>query len=90
MNAQQRFALCPDIVFQEFADEALLLNLKTEMIYQLNVTGTRIVSLISQGKSLQQITHSLLDEFDATPEQVDCEVRELITTLMAQHLLSPA
>lgn len=90
MNGQQRFALCPDIVFQEFADEALLLNLHNEMIYQLNCTGAKIVSLIAQGQSLQEIIQNLLDEFDASQEQINHEVYELIAALITQDLLVEA
>lgn len=89
MNDQQHFALSPDVVFQEFADEALLLNLKTEMIYQLNLTGAKIIRLIAQKQSPQQITQILLDEFDASEEQISREVHELLAALIEQQLLSP-
>jgi hypothetical protein len=84
-----RFKLGADVVLQHFGSEALLLDLRTEQIHQLNHTGAYIVGLLNDSKTMGEVRRCLLADFDVTEAQMEQELTALLGTLIQQSLLIP-
>ncbi|MCA9903482.1 MAG: PqqD family protein [Anaerolineae bacterium] len=85
-----RFKLGSDVILQQFGQEALLLHVATENVYQLNATGAQIVGLLTQGKSVTEVMQQILGEFDVSEIQLAREFRDLLADLLEQKLIARA
>jgi Coenzyme PQQ synthesis protein D (PqqD) len=77
----------PDVVSRRLDDQTVLVNLRTNRIFELNRTGARLWDLLGEGSSESQIVERLLAEFDVPQEQLEREVRELIDSLLDEGLI---
>jgi hypothetical protein len=88
MNSNQRkFNLKSDVVFQPMDDSAIIVSLASEEIYKLNLTGTEIVKLVEQKKSVQEIISILEDSFEAPLSDLEKEVSQLLDELSSAGLI---
>jgi hypothetical protein len=77
----------PDVIEQRMDDQMVLLNLRTNQLYQLNHTAARLWELIRAGQNESQIQEQLSNEFDVEPDQLEAEVRSMIESFQAQKLV---
>jgi hypothetical protein len=75
MNLRRLFERNPDFVFRKIADETILVPIKQKVgdlgcLYSLNATAARIWELLDGTRDLQSIRDILIEEFEATEEQV--------------------
>lgn len=77
-----------DVLFQEFIDEAVLLNLKSEEYYGLNEIGMTIYKLLMEQKSTDEIINRLLDEYDVDEQTLRNDLAELISKLAERGLVT--
>lgn len=73
--------LSSEVLFQEVADEAVLLDLKGERYFGLDPVGTRIWQLLQAQAGLEQVRSALLAEYDVDPEQLDADLDRLLGQL---------
>lgn len=66
---------------------AVLVQLDTNRIYELNATGARIWSLLEQGLDRRGITSHLCEEFAASTTDVEQEVNDLLAQLTSEELI---
>jgi len=71
------------IVARKIADEIILVPVRKnvgdlESIYTLNEVGAKIWELIDGKKKIKNIRDEILEEFDATEEQVNNDLQEFI------------
>jgi hypothetical protein len=78
----------PDIVSRRLDDQTVLVNLRTNRIFELNRTGARLWELLGEGSSESQIVERLLAEFEVPQEQLEREVRALLDSLLDEGLIS--
>ncbi len=81
MNAISKssvIAVVKDQVSCDLAGEAAILDLKSGQYYGLNPVGARIWNLIQEPKSVTEVLHTLLEEYDVESES--CE-RDLLAVL---------
>jgi hypothetical protein len=76
-----------DVVGQWLGDEVVLVNLKTNRIFELNRTGGRFWDLLHEDGDRDQIEARLRDEFDVGEERLTAEVDALIASLAAEDLV---
>lgn len=77
-----------DVLFQEVAGEAVLLNLASERYFGLDAVGTRIWSLLNRNPLLLQAHHELCETYDASPEQLQQDLLTLVTELAEAGLVT--
>ncbi len=86
----------PDRVLRQSADVAasrlgetgVLVNLRTNRIFELNATGLRVWELVGEGCTRAEIERRLGEEFvDVTREQLEREVRRLLAALLDEALV---
>jgi hypothetical protein len=78
----------PDVVSRQLDNQAVLVNLKTNRIFELNRTGARLWELVEQAASEAQIAAQLAAEFDVSQGQLTREVRSLIDSLLEKGLIT--
>lgn len=59
-----------EVLYQEVADEAVLLDLSSEQYFGLDPVGTRIWNLLEGDADLASIHDALIQEYDADPARI--------------------
>jgi hypothetical protein len=77
-----------DVVARRLDDVVILINLKTNRIFELNSTGARIWELITSGNSLADIRETMLREFDVSEAELSSAIDTLISWLRNEGLLA--
>jgi hypothetical protein len=77
----------PDVVSRRLDDRTVLVNLRTNRIFELNRTGARFWELLGEESSESQLVAGLLEEFDVPQEELEREVRALIDSLLEEGLI---
>jgi Coenzyme PQQ synthesis protein D (PqqD) len=85
-----RVTTAPDVMIRIVGDEAVILNLKSELYLGLNPVGTRIWMVLHDAPSIQAAYDSLLTEFEVEPERLHQDMDELLAQLLAQGLIELA
>ena len=77
----QTIEISSEILTQEVGGETVILDLKTESYFGLDEVGTRIWQLLQQEKDTQNITETMLDEYDVEEKQLEKDIQNLLTKL---------
>lgn len=84
-----RFQASPDIVYNTLDDQAVLINMKTNRVYELNETGTRFWELLCAGHDRTEIQQLMLQEFDVAEAALAAEIEALLASLENEGLVVP-
>lgn len=76
-----------DVVCRRLGSSAVLVDLETNQIFELNATGYRIWSLMSEGLDARAIGDRLQEEFAIDRTELDREVAELLMRLQQEGLV---
>ena len=79
----------PDVLFQLFDNEAVLLHLKTEMYYSLDDVGARVWQLLEEQKraTVESLTAQLLNEYEVDAETLQKDIHDLLEKLTQAQLI---
>ena len=80
--------MSPDTVYNILDDQSVLINVRTNELYELNRTGTRFWELLSAGHSRAQIRQLMLQEFDVDEVVLDREIDSLVASLQDAGLIA--
>lgn len=85
----------PNIVTRVIDEETILLPvLRTSSdincIYTLNKSASRVWALINGKRTLSEIKTKVMEDFDATPKEVETRMGELLGDLKKINALTPA
>jgi hypothetical protein len=69
------------------ADEVVLLDQKAGLYFGLDPVGTRIWSLVTEGRTEAEICDRLETEFDVARDRLDADVAALLLDLSARGLI---
>jgi hypothetical protein len=78
----------PDVIAKRLDEVAVLVDVSTNRIFELNHTGARVWELMGEGFDSEQIVRLLVDEFDADLPIVASEVDNLLGRLRMEGLLT--
>jgi hypothetical protein len=87
LGADARAAVSPGTLFRELDGEAVLLNLERGHYYGLDEVGARILSLLVDGQSLQQVHSALLAEYEVPSDPLWEDIVRLVGELQAEGLV---
>lgn len=79
----------PDVVFRMLGDAAVLVNLSTNEIFELNATGATVWGLIERGVAPDDIVAEVTATFDVTADVARGECEQLLADLQGRGLLLP-
>jgi hypothetical protein len=69
------------------ADGGAVLDLRRGAMFRVNPVGARVLDLLDQGDSPEQIAHKLSTEFQVPLRDVEADVAEFIESLKTRGLL---
>ena len=78
----------PGVIAKRLDEVAVLVDVSTNRIFELNHTGARVWELMGEGFDKEQIVHHLVHEFDADLPIVTSEVDSLLGRLQIEGLLA--
>jgi len=77
----------PHIMFQEFDNEAVLLNVQTQEHFGLDPISSLFIKNVLKNLSIQEIEKIITNEYNVTKEQLSKDLNSLITTLLENKLI---
>jgi coenzyme PQQ synthesis protein D (PqqD) len=77
----------PDVVVERMDGSALLINLKTNRMFELDSTGARLWDLLTEGLDVDAITAQLHREYDVDASVLAREVEGLLRNLESEQLV---
>jgi hypothetical protein len=79
----------PDVLIERMEGAALLINMQTNRMFELNATGAHLWDLLVEGLDIGAIKARLLRDYDVEASAIDREVEDLLTRLEAEKLVVP-
>ncbi len=76
-----------DSIFRKLADEAIILNMKTNVYCGLNEVGAAIWELLEEPKSIKEIQDTLLEEYEVGIDQCRDELLTLLQSFLDNELI---
>lgn len=80
----------PEVLCRCLGDETILVQVRTDEIYSLNVTAGRWWQLTAEGLTAEEVRSTLLGAFEVSEENLDRDLGELVDELMRLELLVAA
>ena len=77
----------PEQISVELAGEVVILSTKSGMYYGLDEVGARIWQLLKEPKTVQDLLDTILQEFDATADQCELDLLDLLDDLKSKDLV---
>jgi hypothetical protein len=77
-----------DVVARRLDDVVILINLKTNRIFELNASGARLWELMNAGANRAEIDRTMLEEFDVTESELSNAIETLVGWLAAEGLIA--
>ena len=84
----QQFTFKEDVILERFDESALLVDLDTEKVFQVNETGARIAELIIAKCSVSEIIAALNGEYEAALPEKETDVLAFLHVLLAHGLIA--
>jgi hypothetical protein len=76
-------------VAQRLGDELVLIHMKTDRMFILNGTGTRVWELLSTGHDVAEIQRQVLREFEVAQVELTADIQGLLDSLRSEQLINP-
>jgi len=82
-----RVRVAPDVLFRLVSDEAILVNLNTEVYLGLNAVGARMWNVLNTANSIEAAYQTLLSEYEVEPPRLRADLEDLLDQLLGQKLV---
>lgn len=76
-----------DQVSTTLEDEAVILNLRDGVYYGLNPLGARIWDLLQETRTVGEMQHVILEEYEVEAERCERDLLQLLNELAAKGLI---
>jgi hypothetical protein len=76
-----------EVVSRKLGDRLVVVNLRTNRIYELNSTASRIWELLEAGSDRTEIEETLLGEFDVEPSVASVGIDGTLARFSAEGLI---
>jgi hypothetical protein len=83
-----RFQPTLDTVYERIGEEAVLVHMGTNRIYELNRTGMRFWEPLCAGYDRAEIQRLMLQEFDVAEAALPVEIEAMLTSLENEGLIT--
>jgi hypothetical protein len=83
-----RISVPEHVVYRDFADETVILNLETGMYHGLNATAAKMLETLGAGIPVSEAIDRLSSEFDQPREVIERDVLSLCRTLEDRGLIA--
>ncbi len=79
-----------EVIAQEVSGETVLLDLKSEQYFSLDLVGTRVWQLLVEGATTDKVIETLREEYDVSEAQLRADIESLIASLLDAGLVAAA
>lgn len=76
------------VVFRRLGDRMVLVHLKTNSIFELNMTSARLWELLTENGDISVVEKHLAQEFDVEPAVLRHEVASTLSVLFTEKLIT--
>ena len=76
-----------EVIAQRVGDTAVLVDLSSNRIYELNTTGARVWELLDTARSVDALVGALVNEFETEPHVVKHEVVQIVGEFAKEGLI---
>jgi hypothetical protein len=83
----QRVTAAPNVLFHQFGDEAVLLNITTETYYRLDEVALSMWHALTEHESVSAARDALLNQYDIDAETLAADLTEFIAYLQRANLI---
>jgi len=87
VSFSDRVRVAPDVLFRLLGDEAVLVNLNTEVYLGLNSVGARMWTVLGSSSSIEAACDALIEEYDVDPAELRRDLAAFLDQLLDQKLL---
>lgn len=87
VSLDSQVVIKPDVLVNEVAGEAVILDLNSERYFGLDEVGTRMWSVLTTAPTVQAAYDTLLEEYEVEPERLKQDIDELLGKLADQGLV---
>ena len=84
---RRRLRVNPAITSQRFGDDAVLIDLRTNEVYEINRTAARMWQLLRDGVDVDDIEGRLASEFEIEPEELRRQMESFLVILLDAKLV---
>jgi hypothetical protein len=81
------YRLTNDVLLQEVAGEAVLLNLKDGVYFTLDETGARMIALFREHGRLDLAVGAMEAEYEASRDQIEADMTKLLDEMVTHGLV---
>jgi Coenzyme PQQ synthesis protein D (PqqD) len=78
----------PDVVGRRLEDRFVLVNLRTNRIYELNPSAAALWELLEAGVADAELERHMLERFEAPPDEVRADIDATMRTLADAGLVA--
>ena len=82
------FARDPGVPHQKMDEETIVVDPRTREVHLFNETAARIWELLASPQTIEDLTASLADEYDASADELRAAVEETLNALRDKGLLA--
>ena len=88
--APERFTSSPDVVYTKLGDEeAVLLDVRTQLYYTINETGVTIWELLAEPHTVDELAEMLAESYEVSREEAHVLADAFVQDLMRDKLVEP-
>ncbi len=84
------YKIAEDVLSKTVNDEEVIVNLNTGTYFGLNPTGTVIWNHLKLGSDPSVILNDLLEQFEASEDELQQDLEQFVAHLQSQNMLSEA
>lgn len=86
-QGRPRLRVNPAVTSQRIGDDAVLIDLRTNEIYEMNLTAARMWQLLGEGVEVDDIERRLEAEFEIEREELHRQIDSFLATLLDAKLV---
>ncbi|MDO6693215.1 PqqD family protein [Aliiglaciecola sp. 3_MG-2023] len=90
LNSDTKYKLSDKALFQKVVDETVILDSISGQYYTLDPIGTEMIEALNTGQSVSQVVALIEQNYDATVDNIQADLSELIDTMSDKGLLEEA
>jgi hypothetical protein len=89
MSANERLRTRSDVRFRRVADEAVVLRQDAGEVLALNEVAARILELVGEGLTQDEIVDRLLEEYDVERPELEADTAAFVQELLDSGVIEP-
>jgi hypothetical protein len=90
MTLPTMIVIAPDVMTRKVGDETVILHLGDGSYYGLDVIGTRIWTLLAEGRPPVDVCEAIVAEYEVTRSRAEQDLEALLNELLARGLVKSA